>query len=79
MKKYIIAIDQGTTSSRVVLYDDKFKIKGIEQKEFKLYFPNDGRVEHDAEEIWSDVKQLINRTIKKNKLQTKYFVGKTCV
>ena len=65
MHKYILAIDQGTTSSRVVLYDVKFNIKGIEQKEFKQYFPNDGWVEHDAEEIWRDVKRLISRTIKK--------------
>ena len=68
MKKYILAIDQGTTSSRVVLYDIKFRIKSIEQKEFKQYFPKDGWVEHDAEEIWSDVKYLIRQTIKKNNL-----------
>ena len=68
MKKYILAIDQGTTSSRVVLYDDKFKIKNIEQKEFKQYFPKDGWVEHDAEEIWDDVKKLIHQTLKKNYL-----------
>ena len=37
MHKYILAIDQGTTSSRIVLYDVKFNIKGIEQKEFKQY------------------------------------------
>ena len=37
MKKFIISIDQGTTSSRVVLYDEKFKIKSIQQKEFKQY------------------------------------------
>ena len=65
MHKYILAIDQGTTSSSVVLYDVKFNIKGIEQKEFKQYFPNDGWVEHDAEEICRDVKHLISRTIKK--------------
>ena len=53
-------MDQGTTSSRVVLYDVKFNINGIEQKEFKQYFPNDGWVEHDAEEIWRDVKHLIS-------------------
>ena len=44
MKKYILAIDQGTTSSRVVLYDIKFKIKSIEQKELKQYFPKYGWV-----------------------------------
>ena len=51
MKKYILSIDQGTTNSRVVLYDDKFIIKSIQQKEFKQIFPKDGWVEHDAEEI----------------------------
>ena len=65
MKKYILTIDQGTTSSRVVLYDVKFNIKSIEQKEFKQYFPKDGWVEHDAEEIWNDVNYLIRQTIKK--------------
>ena len=75
MQKYILAIDQGTTSSRVVLYDDKFKIRDIEQKEFKQYFPNDGWVEHDAEEIWQDVKHLINQTIKKNKLKTSQIIS----
>ena len=69
MKKYILAIDQGTTSSRVVLYDSRFKIKSIEQKEFKQYFPNDGWVEHDAQEIWRDVEQLIRKTIKKKQTQ----------
>ena len=75
MHKYILAIDQGTTSSRVVLYDVKFNIKGIEQKEFKQYFPNDGWVEHDAEEIWRDVKHLISRTIKKNKLKPSQIIS----
>lgn len=70
MKRYILSIDQGTTSSRVVLYDNKFKIKYIEQKEFRQFFPKDGWVEHDAEEIWDDVKKLIQLTIKKNKLKT---------
>lgn len=69
MEKFILSIDQGTTSSRVVLYDNKFKIKDINQKEFKQFFPQDGWVEHDAEEIWNDVKKLINLTIKKNNLK----------
>ena len=42
MNRYILSIDQGTTSSRVVLYDDKFKIKNIQQKEFRQFFPKDG-------------------------------------
>ena len=75
MKKYILAIDQGTTSSRVVLYDVNFKIKSIKQKEFKQYFPNDGWVEHDAEEIWKDVKQLISQTIKTNNLKPSQIIS----
>ena len=55
MKKYILSIDQGTTSSRVVLYDNNFIIRDVLQKEFTQFFPKDGWVEHDAEEIWSDV------------------------
>ena len=58
MKKYLLVIDQGTTSSRAVLYDTKFKINDIVQKEFKQYFPKEGWVEHDALQIWTDVKIL---------------------
>ncbi len=75
MKRYILSIDQGTTSSRVVLYDDKFIIKSIQQKEFKQFFPKDGWVEHDAEEIWNDVKKLIQLTIKKNKLKSTQIIS----
>ena len=75
MKKYILTIDQGTTSSRVVLYDVKFNIKSIEQKEFKQYFPKDGWVEHDPEEIWNDVNYLIRKTIKRNKLNPSQIIS----
>jgi len=68
MKKYILSIDQGTTSSRIVLYNLKFQIIDIIQKEFTQYFPKDGWVEHDALEIWHDVKNLIRKIIKKNKI-----------
>ena len=75
MKKYILTIDQGTTSSRVVLYDVKFNIKSIEQKEFKQYFPKDGWVEHDPVEIWNDVNYLIRQTIKRNKLNPSQIIS----
>ena len=74
-EKIYLSIDQGTTSSRVVLYDDKFKIKNIQQKEFRQFFPKDGWVEHDAEEIWNDVKKLIQLTIKKNKLKPNQIIS----
>ncbi len=68
MKKFILAIDQGTTSSRVVLYDLKFKIIDILQEEINQYFLKDGWVEHDAIEIWLGIKKLISKILKKNQI-----------
>ena len=67
MKRYFLIIDQGTTSSRVVIYKKNFEIFDIVQKEFKQFFPNEGWVEHDANEIRTDVKYLITQALKKNK------------
>ena len=75
MKKYLLVIDQGTTSSRVVLYNKKFRIFDIVQKEFNQYFPNEGWVEHDPLEIWNDVKNLIKKILKKNKLLSKNIIS----
>ncbi len=52
MKKYILALDQGTTSSRAILFDHDGKIVASAQKEFTQYYPKAGWVEHDAMEIW---------------------------
>ena len=68
MKKYILSIDQGTTSSRVILFDNKFNIQDIIQEEFTQYFPRDGWVEHDAIEIWKSVKNLLKNILKNNSL-----------
>jgi len=51
-KQFILAIDQGTTSSRAIVFNKEGEIQSVAQKEFKQYFPNDGWVEHDANEIW---------------------------
>ena len=51
--RYILALDQGTTSSRAIVFDAEGQICGSGQKEFKQYFPKSGWVEHDAGEIWS--------------------------
>ena len=50
--KYILAIDQGTSSSRCILYDRQANPVAMAQQEFKQLFPHPGWVEHDAEEIW---------------------------
>lgn len=55
MEKYIMSIDQGTTSSRAILFNKAGEIVHSAQKEFKQYFPNPGWVEHDANEIWASV------------------------
>ncbi len=53
MENYILALDQGTTSSRALLFDKKGKIRSVAQKEFTQIFPRPGWVEHDPGEIWS--------------------------
>ena len=53
MGKYILALDQGTTSSRAILFDREQNILGVAQKELTQYYPREGWVEHDAMEIWS--------------------------
>ena len=53
--EYILAIDQGTTSSRAILFDKKMDVVSVSQKEFPQYFPNSGWVEHNPDEIWDSV------------------------
>ncbi|MDN3581426.1 glycerol kinase GlpK [Mucilaginibacter flavus] len=53
MEQYILALDQGTTSSRAIIFDHAGQIKAVSQKEFKQHFPKPGWVEHDPNEIWS--------------------------
>ena len=52
-KKYVLALDQGTTSSRCILFDRSGKIVNMAQKEFQQYYPQPGWVEHNPREIWS--------------------------
>ncbi len=67
MKKFIISIDQGTTSSRVVLFDTKGFIQFISQYEFKQHFPRNGWVEHNPNEIWLTTLKALKHVIKKAK------------
>jgi glycerol kinase len=60
----ILAIDQGTSSSRVFIYDKDGQILSQSQEEFKQYFPQPGWVEHDPEEIWQSVKNCILKSLK---------------
>ena len=58
-KNYVMAIDQGTTSSRAIIFDRNGKKIGSSQKEFPQYFPKSGWVEHNANEIWNSVQSVI--------------------
>ena len=64
MPHYILAIDQGTTSSRAILFDEKGSRVGQSQQEFPQIFPNDGWVEHDPEEIWSSTLSVCQSVLK---------------
>src|SRR5215813_11163560 len=55
MPTYLIAIDQGTTSSRAIVFDGALNPVAAAQQEFTQHFPADGLVEHDADEIWRSV------------------------
>ena len=59
-KKYILSIDQGTTSSRAILFNKSGAVVKISQKEFTQHFPKPGWVEHDALEIWQTVEEVVN-------------------
>ncbi len=71
MKEYIIALDQGTTSSRAMLFDPDGKIQGIAQQEFTQIFPKKGWVEHDPAEIWKTQLDTLNKVCKDNKVSFK--------
>ena len=66
-KKFIISIDQGTTSSRSILFNTNGKPVFSSQKEFTQYFPKSGWVEHDPEEIWTTTKKTLIDVVKKAK------------
>jgi len=65
VKKFLVAIDQGTTSTRVILFDVKGGVKFTSQFEFKQYFPENGWVEHNPNEIWLTTLKALKKVIKK--------------
>ena len=67
-KQYILSIDQGTTSSRGVLFDENYEIISIGQNEFTQFFPDSGWVEHDPEEIWTSTLEGCRSAIKQSKI-----------
>src|SRR3989338_6009275 len=70
-KKYVLAIDQGTTGSRAILYDAQGALKTSAYQEFKQYYPKPGWVEHDALEILNSVRKVIGRALKQARISGK--------
>ncbi|HIG30750.1 MAG TPA: glycerol kinase GlpK [Verrucomicrobiales bacterium] len=65
MEKYILSLDQGTTSSRAIVFDQKGSIRAVAQQEFRQIYPQDGWVEHDANEIWESQKTVMLDVLEK--------------
>ena len=63
MKRYVIALDQGTTSSRCILFDQDQNIAGVAQREFSQIYPQPGWVEHDPMEIWSSQYSVLTEVL----------------
>ena len=67
-QKYVMALDAGTTSNRAIIFDVDSKIVGVAQKEFTQHFPQPGWVEHDAEEIWSSMHEVMREALEQSGL-----------
>ncbi len=74
-KKYIMALDQGTTSSRAILFDEDGNVFHTAQQEFRQYFPQSGWVEHNAEEIWSSILSVIASVLSEKNIAASQVAG----
>lgn len=75
MSKYILALDQGTTSSRAILFDEAGAMRSVAQKEFTQIFPKPGWVEHDANEIWSSQAGVASEAIARKGIHISQLAG----
>ncbi len=73
--KYLLALDQGTTSSRAIIFDDRQNIIGVSQKEFTQIYPKEGWVEHDPMEIWSSQYGVMMEVIAQSGISPKDIAG----
>lgn len=74
-KKYIISVDQGTTSSRAIIYNYQGEVVSTAQREFTQIYPQSGWVEHDAEEIWQSVVRVIEESLERGDIEPKELAG----
>lgn len=64
MARYVVAIDQGTTGTTVLVFDEQGRVRGRGYSEFQQYYPRPGWVEHDAEEIWQVTQRVLQRALR---------------
>src|SRR5699024_2230726 len=74
-KTYILALDQGTTSSRAILFNHQGEIVAVAQQEFEQFFPQPGWVEHDANEIWTSMLACMAEVLRKSDISPKQIAG----
>ena len=72
---YLLAIDQGTTSSRAILFTEAGAPAGVAQQEFAQHFPNDGWVEHDPDDIWNSTLTVCRQVLNENKVSAADILG----
>ena len=75
MSSYILAIDQGTTSSRAILFDRQGQVVSVAQQEFPQHFPKDGWIEHSPEDIWESVLDTCRHVIAKAEIDIQQVAG----
>ncbi len=75
MEEFILSIDQGTTSTRAILFDKKGNLRYVSQREFTQYFPHSGWVEHDAMEIFQSVIEVVQSLFIENNIEPKQIKG----
>ncbi|MFS0778535.1 glycerol kinase GlpK [Neobacillus sp. 3P2-tot-E-2] len=75
MEKYILSLDQGTTSSRAILFNKNGQIVHSAQKEFKQYFPKPGWVEHNPNEIWGSILSVVAEVLSESEIKPEQIAG----
>ncbi|MBF6334017.1 glycerol kinase GlpK [Nocardia transvalensis] len=75
MRRFVAAIDQGTTSSRCIVFDHAGRVVGVAQREHEQLFPQRGWVEHDAETIWRNTESVIGEVLEQNNLSADYIAA----
>ena len=73
--KYLLAIDQGTTSTRAILFSSEGEPLGVAQQEFEQHFPKDGWVEHDPEDIWRSTIDVCKEVLEQNEVSASDIAG----